>query len=88
MKEFTFIVKNKSGMHARPSGRFVTVAKEFESDITVMKNNMEASGKRLLSLMALGASYGTELCVKIEGNDEEKAFEALKKAVDEIFGEE
>ena len=73
MKELTYIVKLKNGIHARPAGKIVNLAKGFESTIKIYKDEKEADAKRLLSIMGLGASYGTMLVFKIEGSDEEIA---------------
>ena len=48
MEQFTFVIKDKNGMHARPAGAFVNEAKKFSSSVTVIKDGKEANGKRLL----------------------------------------
>lgn len=79
MKEFTYILKEKNGLHARPAGQLSTVCKSFDCEITVIANGKAADGKRLLSLMALGAKCGEELLFKLNGNDEDAAAIALKE---------
>ena len=83
MKEFKHIIKDKNGLHARPAGMLATASKSFESEIKVYALGKEADGKRLLSLMSLGAKHNTELCFQIEGNDEDVAVSALKKHCEE-----
>ena len=77
MKEFKHTIKDKNGLHARPAGMLASVAKTFESDIKVETQGKEADGKRLLSLMSLGAKFGAELHFKIEGKDEDVAVKVL-----------
>ncbi|MBQ7226305.1 MAG: HPr family phosphocarrier protein [Clostridia bacterium] len=77
MKEFRHIIKDKNGLHARPAGMLATLARSFESDIKVEAGGKAADGKRLLSLMSLGARYETELKFTISGSDEELALRAL-----------
>lgn len=79
MKEFDFEIKDKNGLHARPAGMLATVAREFESEIMISAMGKEADGKRLLSLMSLGAKCGSVLHFKINGVDEEAASQALLK---------
>ena len=79
MKEFRHVVGDKNGLHARPAGMLAKKAKEFESEIKIKAAGKEADGKRLLSLMSLGAKHGTELHFIIEGKDEDNAFFELKK---------
>ena len=88
MKEFTYIVKSKNGIHARPAGKIASLAKGFESNIKIYNNEKEADAKRLLSIMGLGAVYGTELIFKIEGNDEEMAQNELLALLNIIEGQD
>ena len=85
MKSFTYQIEDKNGMHARPAGKLATYAKQFSSDICVKANEKKADGKRLLALMSLGATQGTELMFEINGEDEEKACDALQKFCRETF---
>ena len=78
MKEFTYVIQDKNGMHARPAGKLATFAKQFTSQIKVSAGGKEADGKRLLALMSLGATTGAELRFCITGEDEEKAASALQ----------
>ena len=50
MKEFTYTIQDKDGMHARPAGRLAMCAKQFASSINVKANGKMADGKRLISL--------------------------------------
>ena len=79
MKEFTYTVVDKDGMHARPAGRLAMCAKQYASDIRVRANGKMADAKRLVSLMMLGAVLGTTLTFCVEGEDEEKAARELER---------
>lgn len=79
MKEFIYTIVDKDGMHARPAGRLAMCAKQFASDIRVSANGKTADGKRLISLMMLGAVLGTTLTFSVTGEDEEKAARALER---------
>ena len=79
MKEFTYTIVDKDGMHARPAGRLAACAKQFASNISVKANGKNADGKRLISLMMLGAVCGTTLSFSVTGEDEEKAALALEQ---------
>lgn len=79
MKEFTYTVTDKDGMHARPAGRLAACAKQFASSITVKANDKTADAKRLISLMMLGAVLGTTLTFCVTGEDEDKAALELER---------
>ena len=38
MKEFKYVITDPEGIHARPAGELVKVAKEFQSAITLTKD--------------------------------------------------
>ena len=79
MKEFTFVVTDKDGMHARPAGRLAMCAKQFASSVNVKANDKTADGKRLISLLMLGAVCGTTLTFFVSGEDEEHAAAELEQ---------
>lgn len=87
MEQFTFIIKDKNGMHARPAGAVANCAKKYKSDIKIYKNEKEANAKRLLSLMSLGATYNAEIVIKIEGEDEKEALTDIKNVLSENLSE-
>ncbi|MBQ7412614.1 MAG: HPr family phosphocarrier protein [Clostridia bacterium] len=77
MREFTHMVSVENGLHARPAGALANCAKRFKSSIKIKTQAKEADAKRLLSVMSLGATRGTELHFIIEGEDENEAEKAL-----------
>ena len=79
MKQFTYRIEDPNGMHARPAGMLATFAKKFDANVQVEANGKKADGKRLLSLMSLGATHGTELCFTVSGSDEELAAAELEQ---------
>ena len=86
MISFMCTVEDEHGIHARPAGVIVNCAKKFESDITVKKDGREANGKRLLSVMGLGARYGEVLEFRIDGRDEAEAARELERVCREELG--
>ncbi len=79
MKEYKYTVLAENGLHARPAGALATCARAFKSKIIIDALGKEADAKRLLSVMSLGATHGTPLVFKIEGEDEQEAYEAIVK---------
>ena len=77
--EAKFSVEGELGLHARPAGRFVTLAGRFESEIWVARDGDEewVSGQSVLSILSLAASQGTILRLRAEGPDAEEALRAL-----------
>jgi phosphocarrier protein len=85
MIERDAIIKNKYGLHARPSAAFVQVASQFKSDISVLHEDKLANGKSIISIMILAAECGAKIRLKIDGDDEEEAMEALLNLISNKF---
>lgn len=84
----TFIIKNKLGLHARPSASFVQTAKRYRSEIKVEKDGLAADGKSILDLMMLAAAQGTLIKVNANGEDAQEVLEALEMLIEGRFGED
>ena len=78
MKSINYTITDELGIHARPAGLFVKLAGGLQSDITVVKDGKEANAKRIMALMGLSATKGTEITVKVEGPDEDEAVKAVE----------
>ena len=81
MKEFKYVIKDNEGIHARPAGELVKLAKSFESSVMIEKEGKKADCKKIFGLMGLGAKKDHE--VTFEGADEEAACEAVSKFMQE-----
>lgn len=83
--EAAFTVRGELGLHARPAGRFVTLAGRFESEIFVARDDGDewVSGRSVLSILSLAAAQGTVLRLRAEGPDAGEAVAALGALVTE-----
>jgi phosphocarrier protein len=79
---------NKLGLHARASAKLVSLASEFESEITLTRNGQAVNAKSIMGLMMLAAAKGAELELCTDGRDEQRALEALIELIHNRFGEE
>ena len=77
MKEFTYVITDPEGIHARPAGALVKAAASFSSKITIGKDGKDVDAKRIFGIMGLAAKQGHEITLKAEGEDEDAAIEAL-----------
>ncbi len=89
MKKGKVVVSNKLGIHARVAAEIVREASRYKSTIYVEKvdDGMKANCKSILGLLALGAGRGTVLNLEVDGEDENQAFEALRKIFEGDDGE-
>ena len=71
------VVKNRTGLHARPAAIFVQVANKYESDITIVKDDQEINGKSIMGILMLAAEKGAKITIVADGSDAEAAVEEL-----------
>lgn len=83
MKEFTYVITDRVGIHARPAGIVVKTAQKYESEILIYRQDVQSDAKKLMQVMALGVKNGEEIRVVIEGSDEEAAAAAIQKVLKE-----
>lgn len=83
MKDYTYVVQQAYGLHARPAGELNRLAKTFSSTVTVYRGEQSADAKRLMFLMALGIKKGDAIRVCAEGADEDACIEALAAYISE-----
>lgn len=78
---------NKLGLHARAAALLVQKASSFDSEVFVEFNGQEVNAKSILGVMMLAVGKGDVLQLKVEGNDEIEAFEAISHLINDKFGE-
>lgn len=81
-------IQNKLGLHTRAAAKLVDVAKKFESHIELIYRDRNVDCKSIMGVITLGAQKDNTIDVVIEGNDEEQAFQAIEKLVNDKFGED
>jgi len=82
------VVPNRQGLHARPVMRFVDLANQFQSSISVCKDQQVVDGKSPMEMILLEATQGTMLKLVVKGPDASAATEALVKLVESGFDED
>lgn len=85
MLEKKITIKNKLGMHARAAVKFVNTANRFSSTVRVVKDGDEIDGKSILGILTLAAVQGTEIILKVFGEDEDRALSALVGLINNNF---
>ena len=83
MKQFTYVVKDPEGIHARPAGVVVAKAKEFKSEIIIDKDGKQADAKKIFKLMGLAVKNGNMITVTVEGEDEDVAAAEMEAILNE-----
>jgi phosphocarrier protein HPr len=87
MLENSITIINKLGLHARAAAKLVSTASAFSSKVKISFNGKEVDGKSIMSVMMLAASQGCEIQLKIDGDDEQAAMDAIVELINDYFGE-
>lgn len=84
MKQFSYVIKDALGIHARPAGLLAKKAKSFaDTAVTLTANGKTVNLGQLMKLMGLGVKQGTEVTITCEGANEEEAAAALQAFLEE-----
>ncbi|MDD4012898.1 MAG: HPr family phosphocarrier protein [Candidatus Omnitrophica bacterium] len=75
------VVKNRTGLHARPAAVFVQLANKFESDIMIEKDDQKVNGKSIMGILMLAAERGARIVVEAVGEDAEQAVNELSEVL-------
>lgn len=78
MQKFTYVIKDEVGIHARPAGLLVKVAKTYDCKIRIVKGTKSAEATKLMALMQLGVKCGDTVDVEVEGADEVRVCGEMK----------
>ncbi|HJX77528.1 HPr family phosphocarrier protein [Glutamicibacter sp.] len=86
MAERTAIIGSRVGLHARPAAVFAEAAGELPVEVTIALETEPAEdaldASSILSLMGLGAEYGTKVVLRAEGEGADEALDQLVKILE------
>jgi len=81
-------IRNRKGLHARASAKFVKCAENFDAVITVTRDGQSVGGTSIMGLMMLAAGPGAMLHMTAQGPQGPEALQALIALVEDGFGED
>jgi len=73
----TFIIKNPTGLHARPAAELVKKASLFPCTVSLIKNEKKVNAKSIISVLSLGVSQNEQVIVAAEGEQAAEALQAV-----------
>jgi len=88
MLERKLTVSNRLGLHARASARLVQVLSAFKANATLIAKGREVNAKSIMGVMLLAAGQGTPVTIRVDGEDEAAAVEAVAELFEQRFGED
>ena len=79
---------NKLGLHSRASAKFVGIAGKYPCQVRAGRTpETMVDGKSIMAMMMLAAGKGTKIYINTEGEDAQKALDALKDLINRYFDE-
>jgi len=76
-----YTVQNKLGIHARPAGLLVKTSSRYKSSVYIANEGNEVNAKSIMGVLMLGAAYGSDIQLRVEGEDENQAIVALEELI-------
>lgn len=70
-------ITNPQGLHLRPASAFAKLARQYESKITLHREDRVVNGKSQVELILLAAEPGAEVILEVDGPDANVALPAL-----------
>ena len=81
-------IRNKKGLHARASAKFVQTVEKFDADVKVRRGQEVVGGTSIMGLMMLAAGPGSSITVEATGREANEVVEALAALVSGRFTEQ
>ncbi|WP_411832786.1 HPr family phosphocarrier protein [Pseudoxanthomonas mexicana] len=88
MLERELTVANRLGLHARATAKLVQVLAPFRCNVTLSAKGREVNAKSIMGVMLLAAGQGTPVTVRVDGEDEATAMDALVSLFERKFDED
>ena len=80
-------VSNRLGLHARASARLVQVLSGYRCNATLSAKGREVNAKSIMGVMLLAAGPGTTVLLRVDGEDEAAAADAVSELFERKFDE-
>ncbi|HJR67471.1 MAG TPA: phosphoenolpyruvate--protein phosphotransferase [Gemmatimonadaceae bacterium] len=75
------VITHESGLHARPAAVVAAAARQFTSDVRLVKGDREANARSLVSIMALEVGRGDSVTIVARGEDAQQAIAGITRTL-------
>lgn len=87
MIERELLIANRLGLHARATAKLVQLLSGYRSNATLSAKGREVNAKSIMGVMLLAAGKGTPVLLRVEGEDETDAADAVAALFERLFDE-
>ena len=88
MIERELLVCNRLGLHARATAKLVQLLSGYRSSATLSARGRDVNAKSIMGVMLLAAGKGTPVLLRVEGEDEQAAADAVAALFERRFDED
>ncbi len=85
MTEKEVTVTSDAGVHARPAMMLVREAMKYSCEISLIKDDIVADCKSIMSVLGLAIIPGTKLKVRADGDQEEEVVDTIVSIINNNF---
>jgi phosphocarrier protein HPr len=85
MTERGVTVKSDAGVHARPAMMLVREAMKYPCSVKLVKDDIEADCKSIMSVLGLAIISGTRLLIRADGEGESEVVDKLIGLIESDF---
>ena len=86
MVKIDAIVKNETGLHARPAVKLVNLCKTYQSNIILQSGERSCDAKSIFKLLQCCIKKGETITICAEGEDESEAAKNVAELIDALEG--
>jgi len=88
MLERELLIANRLGLHARATAKLVQLLSAYRSTTTLTAKGREVNAKSIMGVMLLAAGQGTQVRLRVDGEDEAATAEAVCALFERRFDED
>jgi phosphocarrier protein FPr len=81
------VVRNPTGLHARPAAMFASAARRFGAEVRLRRGDDDVNAKSVTAIMTLEIGHGDRIVIAAAGDDAPAALETLVPLVEAGLGE-
>ncbi|MFT4180164.1 MAG: HPr family phosphocarrier protein [Thermomonas sp.] len=81
-------ITNRLGLHARATAKLVQLLSTFRCQATLEARGREVNAKSIMGVMLLAAGPGTSIVLRVDGEDEQAASDAVAALFERRFDED
>ena len=88
MIERELTVSNRLGLHARATAKLVQLLSGYQCNATLIAKGREVNAKSIVGVMLLAAGQGTQVRLRVDGEDETTVADEVAALFERRFDED